>query len=88
MGAENCFLAQDIFLTLRFLLFCFYPTYTFLTFCTRCSFHRANKQGALNGTENVNGNVTGTLDLSWYLGIYAGKVSSFGLLYKGLRCSQ
>ncbi|XP_034354498.1 ATP-binding cassette sub-family C member 4 [Arvicanthis niloticus] len=32
----------------------------------------ANKQGALNNTKNANGNVTETLDLSWYLGIYAG----------------
>lgn len=34
--------------------------------------HWANKQGALNSTGNANGNVTGTLDLSWYLGIYTG----------------
>lgn len=34
--------------------------------------HWANKQGALNDTKNANGNVTGTLDLSWYLGIYTG----------------
>eukprot|EP00073_Rattus_norvegicus_P040584 XP_008769161.1 PREDICTED: multidrug resistance-associated protein 4 isoform X1 [Rattus norvegicus] len=34
--------------------------------------HWANRQGALNDTKNANGNVTGTLDLSWYLGIYTG----------------
>lgn len=34
--------------------------------------HWANRQGALNDTKNTNGNVTGTLDLSWYLGIYTG----------------
>lgn len=34
--------------------------------------HWANRQGALNDTKNSNGNVTGTLDLSWYLGIYTG----------------
>ncbi|XP_031216906.1 multidrug resistance-associated protein 4 [Mastomys coucha] len=34
--------------------------------------HWANKQGALNNTKNSNGNVTETLDLSWYLGIYTG----------------
>lgn len=34
--------------------------------------HWANKQGALNNTRNANGNITETLDLSWYLGIYAG----------------
>ncbi|XP_028627445.1 multidrug resistance-associated protein 4 [Grammomys surdaster] len=32
----------------------------------------ANKQSALNNTGNGNGNETETLDLSWYLGIYAG----------------
>ncbi|XP_027249742.1 multidrug resistance-associated protein 4 isoform X3 [Cricetulus griseus] len=32
----------------------------------------ANKQGALNNTNNANGNVTETLDLHWYLGIYSG----------------
>ncbi|XP_028724042.1 multidrug resistance-associated protein 4 [Peromyscus leucopus] len=32
----------------------------------------ANKQGALNNTKNGDGNVTETLDLNWYLGIYAG----------------
>lgn len=50
--------------------------------------HWANRQGALNDTKNANGNVTGTLDLSWYLGIYTGRVSSFGLLHEGLRCSR
>ncbi|XP_035301775.1 multidrug resistance-associated protein 4 isoform X2 [Cricetulus griseus] len=34
--------------------------------------HWANKQGALNNTNNANGNVTETLDLHWYLGIYSG----------------
>nr|AAI50823.1 ATP-binding cassette, sub-family C (CFTR/MRP), member 4 [Mus musculus] len=34
--------------------------------------HWANKQGALNNTRNANGNITETLDLSWYLGIYTG----------------
>lgn len=34
--------------------------------------HWANRQGALNDTKNANGNVTRTLDLSWYLGIYTG----------------
>lgn len=34
--------------------------------------HWANRQGALNDTKNANGNITGTLDLSWYLGIYTG----------------
>lgn len=53
-------------------MFRFYPTYTSLTFSILCSFHRANRQGALNDTKNANGNVTGTLDLSWYLGIYTG----------------
>ncbi|XP_075805253.1 ATP-binding cassette sub-family C member 4 isoform X1 [Microtus pennsylvanicus] len=32
----------------------------------------ANQQSALNNTENGNGSVTETLDLNWYLGIYAG----------------
>ncbi|XP_075419651.1 ATP-binding cassette sub-family C member 4 [Tenrec ecaudatus] len=32
----------------------------------------ANEQSALNATVNGNGNVTETLDLNWFLGIYAG----------------
>ncbi|XP_005355719.1 multidrug resistance-associated protein 4 [Microtus ochrogaster] len=32
----------------------------------------ANQQSALNHTENLNESVTETLDLNWYLGIYAG----------------
>lgn len=45
----------------------------------------ANKQGALNATENTNGNVTATLDLSWYLGIYTG-LTAVTVLFGIARC--
>ncbi|XP_045152303.1 ATP-binding cassette sub-family C member 4 isoform X2 [Echinops telfairi] len=69
---KNYFAAGAHWLTIIFLILLNVAALVFYVLQDWWLSHWANEQSALNATVNGEGNVTETLDLNWYLGVYAG----------------